>query len=271
MDKKEDMVRQDQIHDLLFGEKLSWQAIIYDLINTEQLDPWNIDLTLLSSKYLEKIKDLEEENFFVSSKVLLAASFLLRIKADILLNSDLPGLDSILYGKKENKSYEQERIELEDGEIPDIIPRTPLPRFRRVTLAELMSSLGKAIKTENRRIKREIIFKHEHREAGMVITKNLFNLQDKIKEVYSKLKKIFSNREKRFAFSELIKGSNKKTKEEKINSFISLLHLDNQQKVWLEQEGHFEEIWIMLKSLYEKHKSEESNVETGFGKSESFQ
>ena len=134
-----------------------------------------------------------------------------------------------------------------------------------------MSSLGKAIKTENRRIKREIIFKHERREIGMVITKNLFNLQDKIKEVYSKLKKIFSNREKRFAFSELIEGSNKKTKEEKINSFISLLHLDNQQKVWLEQDEHFEEIWIMLKSLYEKQKSKDLNVETGFGKSESFQ
>ena len=55
MNKKEDLVGQDQIHDLLFGEKLSWQAIIYDLINTEQLDPWDIDLTLLSSKYLEKI------------------------------------------------------------------------------------------------------------------------------------------------------------------------------------------------------------------------
>ena len=28
-------VDQEQIHSLLFGETLSWQAIIYDLINTE--------------------------------------------------------------------------------------------------------------------------------------------------------------------------------------------------------------------------------------------
>ena len=37
-------VGQEQIHELLFGDKLSWQAIIYDLINTEQLNPWDMDL-----------------------------------------------------------------------------------------------------------------------------------------------------------------------------------------------------------------------------------
>src|SRR3989338_6616165 len=63
-------ISQEQIHDLLFSEKLSWQAIIYDLINTEQLDPWDIDLVVLTSKYLEKIRVFEEANFFISSKVL---------------------------------------------------------------------------------------------------------------------------------------------------------------------------------------------------------
>ena len=57
---------QEQIHELLFGEKLSWQAIIYDLINTEQLDVWDVDLMVLSNRYLEKLKVLEEANCFVS-------------------------------------------------------------------------------------------------------------------------------------------------------------------------------------------------------------
>src|SRR3989344_6900304 len=79
-------IGQEQIHDLLFGEKLSWQAIIYELINTEQLNPWDLDLVLLSNKYLGKVRELEEANFFVSSKVILAAALLLRIKSEILLN-----------------------------------------------------------------------------------------------------------------------------------------------------------------------------------------
>src|SRR3989344_3512272 len=107
-------VKQEQIHDLLFSREIGWQEIIYDLINTEQLDPWDINLSVLTNKYLAKIQELEEADFFVSSKVLLAASLLLRIKSDILLNYDLPGLDEILFGKEKEKKYEQERIELDD-------------------------------------------------------------------------------------------------------------------------------------------------------------
>ena len=246
-----DSISQEQIHSLLFGDKLSWQAIIYDLINTEQLNPWDIDISLLSKKYLEKIKEFEEANFFVSSKVLLAASLLLRIKSEILLNYDLKSLDDILLGKKEEKKYYQERIELED-EIPGLIVRTPLPRFKKVTLDELMKALGKAITTENRRIKKIVVARQQEFETAIALPKNRINIKDKIKEVYLKLKEVFSSREKKLAFSELAGQSI----ENRISTFIPLLHLDNQQKIWLEQDGHFEEIWILLKETYEKDNKE---------------
>jgi segregation and condensation protein A len=153
-----DKVGQEQIHDLLFGEKLSWQAIIYDLINTEQLDPWDIDIALLSDRFLIKIRELEEANFFVSSKVLLAAALLLRIKSEILLHKYLPSLDDILFGRKEEKQEIQDKIEFDEN-VPELVLRTPLPRLRKVTLQELMASLGNAINTEHRRIKRIIVDK----------------------------------------------------------------------------------------------------------------
>lgn len=240
-------VGQEQIHGLLFGDKLSWQAIIYDLINTEQLDPWDIDISLLSQKYLEKIKELEEANFFVSSKVLLAAAFLLRIKSELLLNRDIQDLDDILFGKKEEKHYIQERIEL-DEDVPGLIPRTPLPRFKKVSLQELLAALGKAITTENRRIKRVVLAKQQEIETALSLPKRTINLKDQIKSVYDKLVEIFDKREERFAFSELAGD----TPESKVSAFIPLLHLDTQHKVWLEQEEHFDEIWILLKHLYEK-------------------
>lgn len=239
-------VGQEQIHSLLFGEKLSWQAIIYDLMNSERLDPWDIDISLLSNKYLEKVRKLEEANFFVSSKVLLAAALLLRIKSEILLNIDLKSLDDILFGKKEEKRYVQERIEL-DEDVPDLVPRTPLPRFKKVTLNELMAALGKAITTETRRIKRVVVARQQEFEMSMVLPKKTINIQSKIKEAYHRLKEIFKNRDERVSFSEF--GG--KTNEEKISNFIPLLHLDTQHKVWLEQENHLDEIWIMLKHIYE--------------------
>src|SRR3989338_247564 len=170
-------IGQEQIHGLLFGDKLSWQAIIYDLINTEQLDPWDIDISLLAQKFLEKVRALEEANFFVSSKVLLAAALLLRMKSEILLHDDLRSLDEILFGKKEEKKYTQERIEL-DEDIPDLIIRTPLPRYKRVTLDELIKALGNAIKTENRRIQKVVVAKQQEMETAISLPKQRINVHD---------------------------------------------------------------------------------------------
>ena len=243
-----DKIGQEQIHGLLFVEKLGWKEIIHELINTSQLDPWDIDICVLTNKFLDKVRTLEEANFFISSQVLLAASLLLRFKSDILLNQYIPELDAVLFGKKkEEKRYAQERIEL-DEEIPGLTMRTPLPRFRKVTLDELMKALGHAIKTENRRIRKVIIAKQQELETALSIPKHRINIKDRIKEVYSGLKRIFANREEKLAFSEFAG----KTNQERIATFIPLLHLDSQHKVWLEQNGHFEEIWIILKHIYEK-------------------
>lgn len=250
--KVTDKVGQEQIHGLLFVEKLSWQQIIYDLINTEQLDPWDIDIGMLTNKFLEKVKQLEEANFFVSSQVLLAASLLLRIKSEILLNRYIPELDEILFGrKKEEKKYSQERIEL-DEEVPGLVLRTPLPRFRKVTLEELMTALGHAIKTENRRIRKVIVARQQELETALALPRHRINLKDRIRVVNSKLKRMFADKQDRLAFSELAGPGN----DNRIATFIPLLHLDNQHKVWLEQHKHLDEIWILLKHLYEKQNAE---------------
>jgi len=246
LDRKES-VAQEQIHGLLFGDKISWQAIIQDLIASEQLNPWDIDISLLAQKFLEKVKDLEEANFFISSKVLLAAAFLLRIKSGILLDKDIRGLDDILFGKKEEKKYIQERIDL-DEDVPGLIPRTPLPRFKKVSLQELIAALGKAINTENRRIRRVVVAKQQEIEASLSLPRKTINLKDKITGIYERLKIIFDKKEDKYAFSELAGN----TTESRIETFIPLLHLDNQHKIWIEQEGHFEEIWILLKHIYER-------------------
>ncbi len=245
---------QEQIQNLLFGEQVSWQSIIYDLINTEQLDPWDIDLVVLTNRFLEKIKELEEANFFISSKVLLAAALLLRIKSEVLLHNYIPTLDEILFGKKEEKTYRQERIELEE-DIPMLIPRTPLPRSRRVSLEELMQALGKAIKTENRRIKKVILARQQELETSLSLPRTRINLKDQTKEVYAKLRRKFAQDQRRFAFTEIIGQNN--NRETRLATFVPLLHLDYQHKVLLEQEAHLEEIWIWLKNHYEETHKEE--------------
>lgn len=242
-------VKQEQIQDLLFNREIGWQEIIYDLINTEQLDPWDIDIIVLTNKYLNKIKEFEETDFFVSSKVLLAASLLLRIKSEILLNQYVKSIDEILFGKKEQLRTPLERIEL-DEDIPDLISRSPLPRLKKVTLKELMESLNKAIITENRRIKKEIVSKSTFRESSFSLPKRKFNIKDKITEIYRNLFDIFKERtEKKISYSEFIKEN----REEKIISFLPLLYLEQDKKVWLDQKVPFDEIHIWLKEEFLKN------------------
>jgi segregation and condensation protein A len=244
-------VKQEEIQDLIFSREIGWQDIIYDLINTEQLNPWDIDLIILTEKYFIKIQEMQENDFFISSKVLLAASFLLRIKSEILLNKYIKSIDEILFGNKDiAKKPSFERMELED-EIPDLIPRSPLPRFKKVTLKELLESLNKAIITENRRIKKEIVNKNALRESSISLPKRKFSIKDKIVEITNLLDSIFKSKEdfKKITFTELA-GEDR---EKRIEHFFPLLHLENQKKIWLEQKGHFEEIHIWEKASYWKN------------------
>jgi len=247
--EQKNSVKQDQIHDLLFNREIGWQEIIYDLINTEQLNPWDIDIIILADKYLNKIKEIEEADFFVSSKVLLAASLLLRIKSEILLNRYIKSIDEILFGKKELTKQKLERIELDD-EIPELIPISPMPRFKKVTLKELMESLNKAIITENRRIKKEIISKNTLRESSFSLPKRKFSIKDKITEIYRNLTDWFKQKkENKITYTEFINNN----KEEKLISFLPLLYLEDQKKIWLDQKKPFDEIDIWLKETFLKH------------------
>ena len=250
MDEVKNSIGQDQMHDLLFNRKIGWQDIIYDLINTEQLDPWNIDISILAGGFLVKIQEYEEMDFIVSSKVLLAAALLLRIKSEMILSRFMRSIDDILFGEKEKQESSYERIEL-DEEIPDLILKSPIPRVRKVTLQELIESLNKAIITENRRIKKEIVNKNALRETGIALPKRKFNIANKLKFIHGKIEAHFEANEshKKVPYTKII-GEDR---EERALSFFPVLQLETNGHLWLEQEEPFEEIHIWLKHIFFKH------------------
>ena len=232
-------IGQDQFNSFVFDEKLSWQEIIYDLINSEQLDPWDIDLSTLSQKYLEKIRELEEADFLLGSKVLLVASYMLRIKSDLLVSHYIKNLDDILFGRKEEEQRKLELPDFDEDEIPELIPRTPLPRFKKVSIQELINALNTAIKTEDRReIKRKDEIEANER-IQLYMPKQSISLSQRIKRINERIGSIFAKQEK-IKFSEF---SGPK-KQDKLDHFIPLLHLDTRNKLWLQQEKHLDEIWI---------------------------
>lgn len=238
---RDDKISQDQFFNLISSNELSWQAIIYDLIKTEQLDPWDIDLAVLAEKYVETIRMLEDADFFISSKILLACSLLLRLKSEILINSYIQDLNDALYGKKDEKRYELERIEIDENELPILSPRTPMARHKKVTLQELIKALDHAINTESRRIRKEIKGRQAQKGMLTVMPKdNFVPLKVRIKSIFG----IVTNHLKEndhMKFHEMATS-----KEEKLASFVPVLHLSNNGKIFLRQDGHFEDICMTL-------------------------
>lgn len=242
-------IGESQFYTLITGGEFSWQAIIYDLIKTEQLDPWDIDIGVLADKYVLVIQQMEEANFTVSSKVLLACSLLLRLKSEILSNRYLQEINDAIYGKEEEKKYLLERITLDDDEIPVLVPKTPMPRFKKVTLQELMGALHKAIETENRRIRKEIKTRQAEKSALVVLPNaNRIPLKDRIAAVHDKIKRHLGQLDKQhMTFSELAP-----TREEKLASFLPVLQLSNNSQLFLKQPEQFKEIYLRLEQLQEE-------------------
>jgi segregation and condensation protein A len=252
-----DRINQNQFFNLITSEELSWQTIIYDLIKTEQLDPWDIDLTILADKYVNTIQQLEDADFFISSKVLLACSLLLRLKSEILINSYIQDLNNALYGRRDEKRYELERIEIDENELPILSPRTPIPRHKKVTLKELMAALNKAIDTENRRIKKEIKGKQAQKSILTIMPKNNFvPLKVRIKNIFGIVNNHLTQGNTHMKFSHLAPA-----KEEKLASFVPILHLSNSGKIFLRQPKHFEDIHMTLKIHEDEIKEIEQELE----------
>src|SRR3990167_7609821 len=86
----------ERIFDIIIKQdEVTWQAIILDLVRTEQMDPWDVNVSLLAKKYIEMLKQIKETNLRVSGKVLLAAAIMLKIKSQRLTGEDLDNLDRL--------------------------------------------------------------------------------------------------------------------------------------------------------------------------------
>ena len=239
----------EQIFELLLDkDEVTWQDIMKDLVKSEQMNLWDINISSLTKKYIETIKKLKELDFRVSGKMLLAAAILLKIKSNKLVGEDIEYLDRLISEQDEEEllDFEEEIRPRQQEEMPtNLIPRTPQPRKRKVSIYDLMGALEKALEVKRRRVLKSIP------PMNVEIPKKSRDISDIIKEVYGKIKVFFwEHRKDRLTFSKLIpEGA---TKEDKVYTFVPLLHLTNQRKIDLFQQQHFGDIDIILKKTAEE-------------------
>jgi len=238
---------QEKVFNIIFNEDdITWKSMILELVKKEEMDPWDIDITKLSKRFIEMVSKLKEMDFKISGKIILAAAILLRIKSNRLVKEDIDNLNRLIAMTEEDNFYDDFYEEgyntystpISKDEIPAIVPRTPQPRKRKVSVYDLVEALQQALEVKKRRMSRI-----RDKNLKIEIPDKKVDMEGLIMSLYEKIMNYFK-KEKRLTFSQIVPSDNK---EDKVYTFIPLLHLDKQRKIDLFQEKHLGEIGIALK------------------------
>ncbi len=238
---------QQRILDIIVGQDdVSWKGIIFGLIDTHQMDPWDINISLIAAAFIQELRKLQQMDFRIGGKVVLASAILLKMKAERLHDDDLGALDSLIQSVE---SQDEQLLEMgPDGVVrerlpyPKLTPRTPQPRKRKVSVYDLIEALEQALEMEARRPVRvapRVLDTIEPPSHHIDISKVIQEVYRMIFDHYEVRKELAGS----LAFTHLVKGE---TKRDHVLAFIPLLHLENARKIDLEQQAHFGPITVHL-------------------------
>lgn len=236
----------DRVLNILFeSDDVTWKNIIFGLIQENQMNPWDLDVSVIANKFLSMLKELKSLDFRVSGKIVLASAILLKMKSDKLMDEEIAALENLIADTEEPfdlldefpLDYPDEDF-TQEKEKPKLVPKTPQPRKRKVSVYDLLEALEGALETD---VKRPAKPKGMYKEVK--VPKNHHDISESIKEVYKRVNEHYSGSEERLTFNDILPSQDK---QDKVLTFIPLLHLDNQRKVDVLQETHFGEIGIHL-------------------------
>ncbi len=235
---------------------IDWKGFLHELINREGLDPWDIDLVVLTKTYIKALKEVQEVDFDISGKLLTIAVFLLKTKAEVLVERDLRGIEeqieSVQHSEDDSFESDLESLEALDDSFSELETkkkqeyklkvRNPLARKRKVNIFDLIKTLEKTFEQSNKRKQNFLLKNTDVKYEGPRYEKKPKDLKQIIEELYSIIVDEFKEKQGKVGFSHINKKASDKM--EVLERFIPLLHLHNQNKVKVIQEKHFGEIHI---------------------------
>lgn len=249
----------DKVFELLFeSDELNWKNIITELIHSENMDPWDVNISVIAEKFLLVLSEMKEFDVRISGKVVLAAAFFLKIKSDRLIGEDLLVLDNLMDDAEPFDEFFDILDDMESqnafpSENPTLTTRTPQPRKRKVSVDDLVTALEKALAQEKKRsMKKTLAQMQAEKNVTVKRPKNVKEVNVIQEEMFEQIRTTLQ-KVQRVKFTQLLR---EESREEKVYTFRPLLHLDHERKIELVQESHFGEINIELAKLakeYENH------------------
>lgn len=209
----------------------TWRELLAELVESNKLDPWDIDLVKIVDSYIAIVKEMRVLDLHIPANIILAASILLRMKSETM------GIFAEQEMQVEEPGPQQERV---TPEIPALVPRLRMQPSRKISLRELMEALEEAIKISE---KREVI-ERERLEplANIVISKE--DIDQKINIALGLIKRSV-DREGITTFARIADRFST-TEGMLLDLFVPLLFLANMNRIALMQEEFFKELFIRL-------------------------
>ena len=222
----------DQLVNII--DQPNWKIILYDLVKSNEIDIWNVNLINLTDLYLEKIRTLKESNLLIPANALLAAAILLKLKAY-----------SLKLSSTENNEEELKLVTDDNYVLSNSIDLNTPMRLKegQVSLDELIDVIDVMMNTSTNKknIERKI---KEKKELEFVLPKKTVDFSKRSASLYDEIKNNVDDYNM-VLFSKF-------TKEEKNsfhiveNYFIPLLFLVQDRKIDAWQEDFFSEIFIKI-------------------------
>jgi segregation and condensation protein A len=213
-----------------FVKNATWRELLVELVETNKLDPWDIDIIKVVDSYITAIKKMQVMDLHIPANIILAASILLRMKSESI---NVTQLDEVL---DQEEPVQTERI---IPDVPTLIPRLRLQPKRKITLNELMDALGDAIKINERRVS---VIKQRAEPISIVVEKD--DIDEKIRIAYN-LVKDNVDKEGVTTFARLSSGFGG-FENILLSLFVPLLFLAHKGEVVLMQDQFFNEIFVKL-------------------------
>jgi segregation and condensation protein A len=207
--------------------------ILVSLAKNGEIDPWDINIVDVTDRFLARVAELEKLDLRVSSRTLLFASMLLRMKSDALEESEPEDLDEEEPGEDDLQAC-----------FPALKPKVRRHAKRRVTLSELIHELKKATKRKEKSDIRRLVH-HQVQEFDAFAVAHSEDIERQVKDMKSELKRRFASRDK-ILFSELIVDN---TVEAIVETYIPLLFMATRRQIQLEQKELFGDLSITCKNL----------------------
>ena len=228
------MATQLQLQSFSYFENMmskpTWKDILLELISSNSIDPWNIDLVSLSDAFIKKVREMEKMDFTIQANVILAASILLKYKSEYL--------KLLSYQSEINEFPPAEEADVVEA-LPELTLASRIPPKRQITLDELIGEMERIIKYDDG--------EHVHIPRGSIVEMVDLELADHDIEndmalIMQRVRES-TDPEGWSLFSRLTDGYDLR---ERVYTLLCLLHLVQMGSLDIRQDKMFGEIFVYL-------------------------